>query len=57
MLPSTRTKQRGFKGGHYAHTEEELWKKAIALLDKCKVENQRYADVPATAVRAVLPLH
>lgn len=56
-MPTTPTKQRGFKGGHYAHTEEELWKRAIALLDKCKVENQRYADIPATAVRAVLPLH
>jgi hypothetical protein len=50
-------KQRGFKGGHYAHTEEELWKKPIALLEKCKVENQRYGDVPAAAVWAELPLH
>jgi hypothetical protein len=57
MLERTLSKQRGFKGGHYARTEEELWKKAIALLDKCEVENQRYADVPATAVRAELPLH
>jgi hypothetical protein len=57
MLERTLSKQRSFKGGHYARTEEELWKKAIALLDKCEVENQRYADVPATAVRAELPLH
>jgi hypothetical protein len=27
-------------GGQYAHTEEELYKKAIALLEKCKIETQ-----------------
>jgi hypothetical protein len=26
-----------FAGGRYARTEEELFDKAIALLDKCKV--------------------
>jgi hypothetical protein len=57
MLPTTPSKQRGFKSGHYARTEEELYKKAIALLEKCKVENQRYADVSAAAVRAELTLH
>ena len=56
-MPTTPSKQRGFKGGHYARTEEELWKKAIGILEKCKVENQRYADVPAAAVRAELPLY
>jgi len=34
-------KNKGLEGGHYARTEEELYKKAIALLQKCKVENQR----------------
>jgi len=34
-------KNKGFEGGHYARTEQELYKKAIALLQKCKVENQR----------------
>jgi len=57
MLERTPSKQRGFKGGHYAHTEEELYKKAISLLDKCRVENQRYARVPTAAVRVELPLH
>jgi hypothetical protein len=38
---STRTtNNKGFEGGHYAHTEEELYKKAIALLEKCKVEDR-----------------
>ena len=32
---------RGFERGHYALTEEELYKKALELLDKCKVETQR----------------
>ena len=27
-----------FEGGRYARTEEELYEKAIALLDKCKIE-------------------
>jgi len=31
-------KNKGFEGGHYARTEEELYEKAIALLEKCKVE-------------------
>ncbi len=26
-----------FEGGRYACTEEELYKKAIALLEKCKI--------------------
>jgi hypothetical protein len=28
-------------GGQYARTEEELYRKAIELLDKCKVEDRR----------------
>jgi len=30
----------GIRGGRYARTEEELHEKAIALLDKCKIEAQ-----------------
>ena len=30
-----------FEGGRYAGTEEELFEKAIALLDKCKIEPLR----------------
>ncbi len=34
-------KNKGFKGGRYARTEDELYKKAIELLDKCKIDPQR----------------
>ena len=34
-------KPKGFEGGHYARTEQELYKKAIALLEQCKVKDQR----------------
>ena len=34
-------KDEGFRGGQYARTEEELYEKAIALLQKCKVEDRR----------------
>ena len=29
-----------FEGGQYARTEEELYEKAIALLEKCKIATQ-----------------
>jgi hypothetical protein len=29
-------KDKGFQGGRYAQTEEELYKKALALLEECK---------------------
>jgi hypothetical protein len=32
---------KGFEGGHYARTEQELYKKAIALLEQCKVKDRR----------------
>jgi hypothetical protein len=31
----------GFEGGQYARTEEELYEKAISLLEKCKIETRR----------------
>ena len=37
MQEFTDNKDEGFAGGRYARTEEELFDKAIALLDKCKV--------------------
>ena len=37
MQEITDNKDEGFAGGRYARTEEELFDKAIALLDKCKV--------------------
>jgi hypothetical protein len=38
MQEPNNNKNKGLKGGRYARTEEELYKKAIALLDKCKIE-------------------
>jgi hypothetical protein len=32
---------KGFAGGQYARTEEELYRKALGLLDKCKIEASR----------------
>ena len=37
MQEVTDKKGKGFSGGRYARSEEELFDKAIALLDKCKV--------------------
>jgi hypothetical protein len=34
-------KDEGFQGGRYARTEDELYEKAIALLEKCKIEPGR----------------
>jgi hypothetical protein len=33
-------KDKGLQSGRYARTEEELYKKALALLEKCKIETQ-----------------
>ena len=43
MRPRQRTRNRNkvFEGGHYARSEEELYKKAIDLLDRCRVEIRR----------------
>ena len=30
-------KDKGFQGGQYARTEEELYKKALTLLEKCRI--------------------
>jgi hypothetical protein len=38
---NSKKKGKGFEGGQYAPTEEELYKKALELLDKCKIETQR----------------
>jgi hypothetical protein len=37
MQEDTDNKGKDFSGGRYARTEEELFDKAIALLEKCKV--------------------
>ena len=35
----------GFEGGQYASTEEELYEKAIALLEMCKIETRRSGKI------------
>jgi hypothetical protein len=40
VMQETRNKNKGLEGGNYARTEEELYKKAIALLEKCKIETR-----------------
>ena len=41
MQEMTDNKGEDFAGGRYARTEEELFDKAIALLEKCKIEPGR----------------
>ena len=42
-IPTNKYKgtDRPLQGGRYACTEEELYKKALALLEKCKIEPGR----------------
>jgi hypothetical protein len=40
VMQEIRDKEEGFRGGQYARTEEELYGKAIALLEKCKIATQ-----------------
>ena len=43
MMVMQETRNNGseyFEGGQYARTEEELYRKAIALLEKCKIETK-----------------
>jgi hypothetical protein len=42
-----------FEGGRYASTEGDLYEKAIALLEKCRIETQiseTTAEIPAITV-------
>jgi hypothetical protein len=32
-----KNRNKGFGGGRYARTEQELYEKAVMLLDKCKI--------------------
>ncbi len=41
VMQKTRNKNVGFKDSQYARSEEELYKKAIELLDKCKIDARR----------------
>ena len=45
---STQTDENiGFEGGRYASTERELYEKALALLEKCKVEDRSQGGAKA----------
>lgn len=47
MQETTNDKNYGLRGGHFARTEDELYKKAITLLNKCKIETQHaYQEMP-----------
>jgi hypothetical protein len=40
-------KDKGFQGGRYARTEEELYEKAIALLERCKIDpGHSWQEIP-----------
>jgi hypothetical protein len=40
MLKTVDDQEEGSMDGRYARTEEELYEKAIALLEKCRIEAQ-----------------
>jgi hypothetical protein len=43
----------GFADGQYACSEEELYKKAIALLEKCRIETRRTSqEIPEPTAEA-----
>ena len=35
-----KSKNRSSEGARYARTEQELYRKAVMLLDKCKIEHR-----------------
>ena len=41
MLKTRKNENEISEGGKYARTEKELYEKAIALLEKCKIEVRR----------------
>ena len=41
MLETRDYENESSEGGQYARTEEELYEKAIALLEKCRIETRR----------------
>jgi hypothetical protein len=40
MLSTHDKEEEGIEGGQYARNEEELYSKAVALLEKCKIASQ-----------------
>lgn len=43
MQETRNNKNYGLKGGQFARTEDDLYNKAITLLDKCKIETHHGA--------------
>ena len=53
MLKTFDDQEEGSMDGRYARTEEELYEKAIALLEKCKIEARRSGQkVPESTAEA-----
>lgn len=53
MLETRDNENESSGGGKYARTEEELYEKAIALLEKCKIEARRSGQkVPESTAEA-----
>jgi hypothetical protein len=40
VVQKPRNNKKGFEGSRYARNDEELYKKAIELLNKCKIETR-----------------
>jgi hypothetical protein len=52
MQKTPDTKDRNTEGSQYARTEEELYHKAIALLEKCRIDPRRPGQgMPEPAMR------
>jgi hypothetical protein len=50
MHQNSDNETESFEGGRYACTEKELYKKAIALLEKCKIATRPAGqEIPASA--------
>jgi len=48
-------KDKGLRGGQYARTEEVLYKEALALLEKCKIEPGRSGqEIPEFGARHLI---
>ena len=47
MKGNIQDQNEAVEGGRYAPTEEELYNKALELLDKCRVEIRREDSAPA----------
>lgn len=53
MLETRNNENESSAGGKYASTEEELYEKAVALLEKCKIEVRRSGQkVPESTAEA-----